>query len=123
MAGGGPTILCSPSTACSTPCTSHTTSSLTDTTYCPTSTTKPSTTIKLVSPQTGIAGKPDEDAKAHLLRKNDWMDNHKFAEGVKVQQLCLTLVGEVRLWNESCRPIALNWNGLQTWFREQNIHK
>ena len=31
----------------------------------------------------------------------------------------LTLVGEARLWCESLRPIALDWNGLQTWFRHQ----
>ena len=31
-----------------------------------------------------FAGKPDEDAKAHLLRTNNWMDTHVFPEGVKV---------------------------------------
>ena len=45
-----------------------------------------------------FAGKPDKDAEAHLLRTNDWMDTHAFPEGVKVQQFCLTLVGETRLW-------------------------
>ena len=30
-----------------------------------------------------FAGKPDEDADAHLLRTNDWMDTHAFQEGVK----------------------------------------
>ena len=44
------------------------------------------------------AGKPDEDMKAHLLRTNDWMDTHEFPDQVKVQRICLTLVGEVRLW-------------------------
>ena len=44
------------------------------------------------------AGKPDEDAEAHLLRMNDWMDTHKFSNQVKVQRFCLTLVGEARLW-------------------------
>ena len=44
-----------------------------------------------------FAGKPDEDAEAHLLRTNDWMDNHAFPEGVKFQRFCLTLVGEARL--------------------------
>ena len=48
-----------------------------------------------------FAGKPDEDAEAHLLNKNDWMDTHAFPEGVKVQRFCLTLVGEARLWYES----------------------
>ena len=42
-------------------------------------------------------GKPDEDTVAHLLRTNDWMDTHAFAEGFKVQRFCLTLVGEARL--------------------------
>ena len=45
-----------------------------------------------------LAGKQDEDADAHLLRTNDWVDNHVFQEGVKVQRLCLMLVGEPRLW-------------------------
>ena len=30
-----------------------------------------------------FAGKPDEDAEAHLLRTNDWMDMHAFQESVK----------------------------------------
>ena len=29
-----------------------------------------------------FAGKPDEDAEAHLLRMNDWMDTHAFQEDV-----------------------------------------
>ena len=36
------------------------------------------------------ASKPDEDAEAHLLRTNDWMDSHAFSKGVKVQRFCLT---------------------------------
>ena len=36
-----------------------------------------------------FAGKPDEDAEVHILRRNDWMDTHEFQEGVKVQHLCL----------------------------------
>ena len=44
-----------------------------------------------------FTGKPDEDAEAHLLRNNDWMDTHAFPEGVKVQRFCLTLVEEARL--------------------------
>ena len=47
------------------------------------------------------------------------MDTHAFQEGVKVQQFCLTLVGEARLWYESFRPIALDWNGLQNQFSQQ----
>ena len=53
-------------------------------------------------------GKPEEDAEAHLLITNDWMETHNFPEDVKVQRFCLTLTGEVRLWYESLRPIAVN---------------
>ena len=28
-----------------------------------------------------LAGKPDEDVEAHLLRTNDWMDTHAFPVG------------------------------------------
>ena len=66
-----------------------------------------------------FTGKPDEDAEAHLLRTNDWMDTHAFPEGVKIHRFCLTLVGEARLWYDSLRPIALDWNGLQNQFRQQ----
>ena len=47
------------------------------------------------------------------------MDTHVFPEGVKVQSFSLTLVGETRLWYESLRPIALDWNGLQNQFQQQ----
>ena len=42
-----------------------------------------------------------------------------YPEGVKVQRFCLTLAGEATLWYESLRPITLDWNGLQTQFRQQ----
>ena len=64
-------------------------------------------------------GKPDEDAEAHRLWTNDRMDTHAFPEGVRIQRFCLTLVGEPRLWYESLRPIALDWNGQQNQFRKQ----
>ena len=32
-----------------------------------------------------FSGKPEEDVEAHLLRTNDWMKTHNFAEEVKVQ--------------------------------------
>ena len=44
-----------------------------------------------------FSGKPDEDAEAHLLCTNNWMNAHHFVEGVKVQRFCLTLLGEPRL--------------------------
>ena len=50
---------------------------------------------------------------------NDYMDTHAFPEGVKVQRFCLTLAEEARLWYESLRPIALDWDGLQNQFRQQ----
>ena len=65
-----------------------------------------------------FTGKPDDDMEAHLFRTNDWMDTHAFPEGVKVQRFYLTLV-EARLWYETLRPIALDWNGLQTQLRQQ----
>ena len=43
----------------------------------------------LIKPE--FAGKPDEDAEAHL-RTNDWIDTHAFPEGVKVQRFCFTVV-------------------------------
>ena len=66
-----------------------------------------------------FAGKPDEDAKVHLCRTNDWMDTHAFQEGVKVQHFCLTLIREARLWYESLRLINVDWIGLQNQFRQQ----
>ena len=55
-----------------------------------------------------FAGKPEEDAEEHLLKTNDWMDTNTFPEGVKVQHVCLTLVGETRLWYESLRLINVD---------------
>ena len=65
------------------------------------------------------AGKPEEDAEAHLLRTNDWMDTHDLYNQVKVQRFCLTLVGEARLWYELLIPINRDWEGLQHMFRQQ----
>ena len=66
-----------------------------------------------------FSGKPEEDAEANLLRTNDWMDKHKFQKGVKVQRLCLTLVGKARLWYESLRPINVDWLSLHNQCRQQ----
>ena len=65
------------------------------------------------------AGKPDEDAEAHLLRMNHWMDTHQFPDQVKVQRFCLALVGEARLWYKLLRLINANWDGLQNMFGPQ----
>ena len=56
-----------------------------------------------------ISGKPDKDAKAHLLCTNNWMNAHHFAEGVKVQRFYLTLLGEARLWYHSLEAINVDW--------------
>ena len=66
-----------------------------------------------------FVGKPEEDAEAHLLRTNDWMDTHNFLDHIKVQNFCLTLVGESRLWYESIRLINAEWDNLQHMFRQQ----
>ena len=66
-----------------------------------------------------FTGRPEEDAKAHLLCTNDWMITHNFLEDVKVQRFCLTLTGEARLWYESLTLIANNWPALQENFRRQ----
>ena len=58
-------------------------------------------TFELVLFQARISGKPDEDAEAHLLYMNNWMNAHHFNKGVKVQRFVLTLLGEVRLWYQS----------------------
>ena len=66
-----------------------------------------------------FSGKPEEDAVAHLLRTNDWMETHNFLQEAKVQRFCLTLTGEARLWYESLRPIEIDWPTLQEYFRQQ----
>ena len=40
-----------------------------------------------------FSGKPEEDAEAHLLHSNDWMNVHHFNEDIKVKRFCLTLLG------------------------------
>ena len=51
-----------------------------------------------------FSGKP-EDAEAHLLCSNDWMNAHHFEEELKGQRFCLTLLGEARLWFQSLEPL------------------
>ena len=50
-----------------------------------------------------FSGKLEEDAEAHLLRTNDWMNTHRFQEDNKGQRFCLTQTGEARLSYESLR--------------------
>ena len=66
-------------------------------------------------------GKPEEDAEAHLLHSNDWMDAHHFNEDIKVQRFCLTLLGEARLWYHSLEPLGeTTWAQLQNLFRQRH---
>ena len=66
-----------------------------------------------------FSGKAEEDATAHLLKTNDWMETHNFPDDTKVRRFCLTLIGEARLWYESLRPIEMDWDVLQECFRQQ----
>ena len=38
-----------------------------------------------------LSGKPEEDAEAHLLRTNDWMETHNFPANQKVRRFCWLL--------------------------------
>ena len=69
---------------------------------------------------TEFSGKPEEDAEAHLLCSNDWMNAHQFDEDIKVQRFCLTLLGEARLWYQSLEPLGdTTWPQLQNLFRQR----
>ena len=75
-----------------------------------------------------FSGKP-EDAEAHLLCSNDWMNAHHFVNGVRVQRFCLTLLGEARLWFQSLELLDnVTWlelqifldKGIQNWLIHVN---
>ena len=67
-----------------------------------------------------FSGKPEEDAEAHLLLSNDWMNGHLFVSGIKVQRFCHTLLGEARLWFQSLEPLNnTTWPELQNLFRQR----
>ena len=67
-----------------------------------------------------FSGKPEEDAKAHLLCSNDWVNAHHFKEDVKVQRFCLTLLGEARPWFQSIESLGnTTWPQLQNSFRQR----
>ena len=68
-----------------------------------------------------FSGKPEEDATAHLLRTNDWVETQNFPQEAKVQRFCLTLTGEARLWYEFLWPIEIDWSNLQEHFRQQYL--
>ena len=66
------------------------------------------------------SGKPEEDAEAHLLCSNDWMEANCFDEDIRVQRVCLTLLGEARLWYHSLEPLGnTTWAQLQNLFRQR----
>ena len=67
-----------------------------------------------------FSGRPEEDAEAHLLCSNDWMNTHHFNDDVKVQKFCLTLLGEMKLWFHSLEPLEdIIWPQLQNLFRQR----
>ena len=67
-----------------------------------------------------FSGKPEEDAEAHILCSNDWMNAHHFNDDVKVQRFCLTLFGEARLWFHSLESLEdTTWPQSQNLFRQR----
>ena len=67
-----------------------------------------------------FSGKPEEDAEAHLLCSNDWMNAHHFVNGIKFQRFCLILLGKARLWFHSLEPLNnTTWPQLQNLFRQR----
>ena len=67
-----------------------------------------------------FSGKLEEDAEAHLLQSNDWMETHHFEEDIRVQRFCLTLLGEARLWYQSLEPFEnTTWAQLQNLFKQR----
>ena len=72
--------------------------------------------LQILNPE--FSGKPEEDAEAHLLHSNDWMNVHHFDEDIKVQRFCLTLLGKAILWYQSLEPL-----GDTTWPQKQNLFR
>ena len=71
--------------------------------------------VKWSNLKTKFLGKPEEDAEAHLLCTNNWMNAHHFHEDMKVQIFCLTL-----LWFQSIEPLGnTTWPQLQNLFRQR----
>ena len=65
-------------------------------------------------------GKPEEDAEAHLLCSDDWMNANHFNDDVKVQRFCLTLLGEASLWFHPLESLEdTTWPKLQNLFRKR----
>ena len=81
--------------------------------------TRPATTTAFTYKLVKFSGKPNEDAEAHCLHSNDWMNAHHFVDDVKVQWFCLALLGEARIWYHSLEPINVDWPELQPLFRQR----
>ena len=47
------------------------------------------------------------------------METHTFPDDTKVRRLCLTLMGEARLWYETLIQVQLYWDALQECFWQQ----
>ena len=54
-----------------------------------------------------------------MLKTNDCIDTYNFPDDTKVTEFFLTLMGEARLWYGSLKPLDMDWNALQTCFRQQ----
>ena len=67
-----------------------------------------------------FSGKPAEDTEVHLLHSDDWMNAQHFIDDEKVKKICLTLLGEARLWFRSLEPLHnITWPELQILFRQR----
>ena len=49
--------------------------------------------------------KPEEDAEAHLLCSNDWMNTHHFIDGVKIPKILSYITRRSKLWFQSLEPL------------------
>ena len=45
-----------------------------------------------------FSGKPDEDAEAHLLHLNDWMNAHHFVDGVMLCKAIAILISFIYIY-------------------------
>ena len=56
----------------------------------------------------------------NFQENQNWMEAHQFDEDIKVQRLCLTLLGEARLWYHSLETLGdTTWAQLQNLFRQR----
>ena len=62
-----------------------------------------------------FSGRPEEDAEAHLLHSNDWMEAHHFDEDINIQRFCLT-VGRSKIVVSLLRTFRGHYMGTITKF-------